>query len=79
MEALYNGFVGTTVAETSLTRQMMETVKMAVRAGCKFDEQTFPVIKSLMFMDGMVLRACPEIDLITQMGPALDEFKKVTT
>ncbi len=79
MATLYDGFVGTTVAETSLTRQMMETVKMAVRAGCKFDEQTFPVIKSLMFMDGMVLRASPEIDLITQMGPALDEFKKVTT
>jgi len=79
MMNLYDGFVGTTVAETSLTRQMMETVKMAVRAGCKFDEQTFPVIKSLMFMDGMVLRTCPDIDLITQMGPALNEFKNVTS
>ena len=77
MAAMYDGFLGTSVAEKSLTRQMMQTVKMAVRSGCDFDEATFPVIKSLMFMDGMVLRGSPDIDLISEMKPALDEFSVV--
>ena len=74
MNELYDGFVGTSVSEVSLTEQMMKTVKAAVLAGCAFGEEAFPIIRSLMYMDGMVLKGHPEVDLISSMGPYLDEF-----
>ena len=51
MYELYDGFVGTSVSEVSLTEQMMKTVKAAVLAGCSFGEDVFPIIRSLMYMD----------------------------
>ena len=30
-----------------------------------------------MYMDGMVLRGHPEVDLISSMGPYLDEFASI--
>ena len=74
MYELYDGFVGTSVSEVSLTQQMMKTVKAAVLAGCSFGDEAFPIIRSLMYMDGMVLKGHPEVDLISSMGPYLDEF-----
>ena len=74
MNELYDGFVGTSVSEVSLTEQMMKTVKAAVLAGCAFGEEAFPIIRSLMYMDGMVLKGHPSVDLISSMGPYLDEF-----
>lgn len=74
MYELYDGFVGTSVSEVSLTEQMMKTVKAAVLAGCSFGADTFPIIRSLMYMDGMVLKGYPHVDLISSMGPYLDEF-----
>ena len=74
MYELYDGFVGTSVSEVSLTQQMMKTVKAAVLAGCSFGDEAFPIIRSLMYMDGMVLKGYPEVDLISSMGPYLDEF-----
>tara|TARA_B100000900_G_scaffold375287_1_gene357175 strand:- start:4688 stop:5926 length:1239 start_codon:yes stop_codon:yes gene_type:complete len=74
MNELYAGFVGTSVSEVSLTEQMMKTVKAAVLAGCAFGEEAFPIIRSLMYMDGMVLKGHPHVDLISSMGPYLDEF-----
>ena len=77
MNELYDGFVGTSVSEVSLTQQMMKTVKAAVLAGCSFGDEAFPIIRSLMYMDGMVLKGYPEVDLISSMGPYLDEFSKL--
>ena len=74
MFELYDGFVGTSVSEVSLTQQMMKTVKAAVLAGCSFGDEAFPIIRSLMYMDGMVLKGHPDVDLISSMGPYLDEF-----
>lgn len=74
MYELYDGFVGTSVSEVSLTEQMMKTVKAAVLAGCSFGADAFPIIRSLMYMDGMVLKGHPDVDLISAMGPYLDEF-----
>lgn len=74
MNELYDGFVGTSVSEVSLTEQMMKTVRAAVLAGCAFGEEAFPIIRSLMYMDGMVLKGHPSVDLISSMGPYLDEF-----
>lgn len=72
--ALYQNFAGRTVAETSLTRQMMETVKMAVHAGITFPRGAFPFIKSLMYLDGMVLRAAPGARLLEDVARFAGDF-----
>ena len=77
MHEIYTGFIGKSVSEVSLTQQMMKTVRCAVLAGCRFGEEAFPIIRSLMYMDGMVLRGQPDVDLITSMGPYLDEFASI--
>ena len=77
MHETYAGFVGKSVSEVSLTQQMMKTVRIAVLAGCRFGEEAFPIIRSLMYMDGMVLRGHPDVDLISSMGPYLDEFASI--
>ncbi len=77
MYETYAGFVGKSVSEVSLTQQMMKTVRIAVLAGCRFGEEAFPIIRSLMYMDGMVLRGHPNVDLISSMGPYLDEFASI--
>ena len=77
MHKLYNGFSGKTVSEISLTTQMMKTVKTAVLAGCEFGEESFPIIRSLMYMDGMVLKGHPTVDLISSMKPYLEEFTNI--
>jgi ubiquinone biosynthesis protein len=77
MHDIYSDFIGKTVSEVSLTQQMMKTVRCAVLAGCRFGEEAFPIIRSLMYMDGMVLRGQPNVDLITSMGPYLDEFASI--
>jgi ubiquinone biosynthesis protein len=71
---LYSDFFGRSVAEASLTRQMMRTIRSAVEAGMEFDQGMFPVIKSLMYLDGMVLRCRPEAVLIDDLAPFLEGF-----
>lgn len=72
--ALYRDFAGKTVSETSLTNQMMETVKMAVHCGITFPRGAFPFIKSLMYLDGMVLRAAPQARLLRDVARFADDF-----
>jgi ubiquinone biosynthesis protein len=73
--ALYRGFAGRTVCEVSLTRQMMETVKAGVRCGLHFPRGAFPLIKSLMYLDGMVLRCNPRAVLLRDVGRFADDFR----
>lgn len=71
---LYQDFAGKTVSETSLTNQMMATVKMAVHSGITFPRGAFPFIKSLMYLDGMVLRAAPNAKLLQDVARFADDF-----
>jgi len=72
--ALYRDFAGRAVSEASLTRQMMETVKAAVRCGLTFPRGAFPLIKSLMYLDGMVLRCNPRAVLLRDVARFADDF-----
>ena len=72
---LYQDFAGKTVSETSLTNQMMATVKMAVHSGITFPRGAFPFIKSLMYLDGMVLRAAPQAKLLQDVARFADDFE----
>ena len=66
----------TSVCEQSLTEVMMKTVRSAVEnAGADYGEEGFPIIRSLMYMDGLVIRTYPEVKLISEMKDSLDEFK----
>jgi len=73
---LYKNFPGKTVNEVSLTRQMMETIKLSVNCGMRFEKGMFGVIKSMMYLDGMVLRCKPGAVLIEDMRPAIVDFRK---
>ena len=74
--ALYSDFKGRSVQEVSLTRKMMETIKLGVNSGMGFEKGMFSIIKSLMFLDGMVLRCNPDAVLLEDMREFLGEFRK---
>lgn len=76
---LYSGFKGKSVKEASLTRKMMETIKLGVHSGMAFEKGMFSIIKSLMFLDGMVLRCNPEAVLLEDMRAFLGEFRRETS
>jgi ubiquinone biosynthesis protein len=71
---LYDGFGGKPVGEQSLTTQMMRTVRMAVERGLEFPEGAFPVIKSLMYLDGMALSAAPDRVLLEDVAAFAGDF-----
>ncbi|MBA4251734.1 MAG: hypothetical protein C0425_03680 [Chlorobiaceae bacterium] len=75
---LYSDFKGKSVKEVSLTKKMMETIKLGVNSGMAFEKGMFSIIKSLMFLDGMVLRCNPNAVLLEDMRQFLDEFKKIS-
>ena len=54
---------------------MMKTVRTTVvHAKADFGEEVFLVIRSLMYLDGIVITSYPNIQLISEMRPYLDEF-----
>mgnify|MGYP000196333449 CR=1 FL=1 len=72
---LYSDFRGATVAEISLTTRMMQTIRLAVRAGMSFEKSIYGIIRSLMYLDGMVLRCNPDAVLMQDMRPIIEEFR----
>jgi ubiquinone biosynthesis protein len=43
----------------------------------KFDQGMFPIIKSLMYLDGMVLRCNPDAVLMDNIKDSIENFKRV--
>lgn len=77
MHEIYQDFGKKSVGEQSLTKIMMQTVRAAVElAGAEFGEEAFPIIRALMYLDGLVLRTHPDVYLIKSMGPYLEEFRE---
>lgn len=74
-ESLYSDFYGKTSIEASITLQMMNTIKLAINAGMEFEEGAFSIIKSLMYLDGMVMSCDPNRVLLDDLLP----FEKVLT
>lgn len=73
---LYREYTNSTVSQVSLTRKMMETIKLGVHSGMTFEKGMFPIIRSLMYMDGMVLRCNPEAVLVRDMRRFIGELEK---
>ncbi len=73
---LYKDFPGKSVSEISLTRQMMETIKLGVETGMSFHQGIFAIVRSLMYLDGMVLRCNPDAVLMEDIKPFIDDFDK---
>lgn len=76
MLELYKDFAGKTVSEVSLTRKMMETIKLGVNSGMVFEKGMFPIIKSMMYLDGMVLKGAPKTVLMEEMRRFIKEFQE---
>ena len=72
---LYKDFRGASVAQVSLTQKMMQTIKLGVNSGMAFEKGMFSIIKSLMYLDGMVLRCKPDAVLLRDMGPFTKELQ----
>ena len=73
--ALYKDYTDSTVSEVSLTRQMMLTIKLGVNSGMEFEKGIFSIIRSLMYLDGMVLKCNPDAVLVKDMRRFLDAYK----
>ncbi|HEX5398107.1 MAG TPA: AarF/ABC1/UbiB kinase family protein [Verrucomicrobiae bacterium] len=74
---LYADFKDRTVAEVSLTKKMMQTIKLGVHSGMIFEKGIFAIIRSLMYLDGMVLRCKPDAVLLRDMRRFICEFEKM--
>lgn len=75
--ALYDGFKESTVSQVSLTQKMMETIKLGVHNGMVFERGIFAIIKSLMYLDGMVLRCNPDAVLMRDMRPFIGDTRAI--
>lgn len=74
-ELLYKDFRAATVSDVSLTKRMMETIRLGVESGMAFEEGIFSIIRSLMYLDGMVLRCNPNAVLLRDMRGSIGEFR----
>lgn len=74
---LYADFRDRSVAQVSLTRKMMQTIKLGVHSGMKFEKGIFAIIRSLMYLDGMVLRCNPDAVLLRDMRRFIGNFEKM--
>lgn len=71
---LYANFGNKPVGEESLTVQMMKTIRMAVEKGLQFPEGAFPIIKSLMYLDGMAISCAPDSFLLEDVAKYAADF-----
>jgi ubiquinone biosynthesis protein len=53
---------------------MMQTKRLAVDHGTDFESGMYPIVESLMFLDGLVLRV-PQTDLLGEPRPFLERFR----
>ncbi len=74
---LYSDFTDSSVSQISLTKRMMETIKLGINYGMEFDEDIFPIIKSFMYMDGMVLKCKPEAVLMKDVREFIKTLKSL--
>jgi ubiquinone biosynthesis protein len=74
-DELYAEFGQRRIGEQSLTTQMMKTIRMAVEEGLQFPEGSFPVIKSLMYLDGMALACAPDKFLLDDVAQYAADFR----
>ncbi|MFC1539069.1 AarF/UbiB family protein [Candidatus Latescibacterota bacterium] len=72
---LYSDYTDSTVSQVSLTKKMMDTIKLGVNSGMVFEKGMYPIIKSLMYLDGMVLRCNPDAKLVKDMRSFIVDFK----
>lgn len=72
---LYKDFTGKTVSQVSLTKQMMLTIKLGVNSGMVFEKGIFAIIRSLMYLDGMVLKCNPKAILMEDMRKFVEAYK----
>ncbi len=72
---IYENFPGSTVGEISQTEIMMATMKTAINMGMEFPQGAFPLVKSLMYLDGMVCSSHPEAVLLPEVAKFIDDFR----
>tara|TARA_Y100000758_G_C15999384_1_gene403507 strand:+ start:888 stop:1061 length:174 start_codon:yes stop_codon:yes gene_type:complete len=56
---------------------MMETIRLGVESSMSFDQGIFAIVRSLMYLDGMVLRCNPNTVLMEDMKSFIDDFERL--
>jgi hypothetical protein len=54
----------------------MLTIKLGVNSGMKFEKGIFSIIRSLMYLDGMVLKSNPDAVLMNDMRRFTEGYRK---
>ena len=76
MHVIEKYYENLSIGQKCLTVVLMKTVRSAFEnTGTDYGEEGFPIIRSLMYMDGLVIRTYPDVKLISEMRDSLDEFK----
>jgi hypothetical protein len=71
---LYREFAGKTVSAVSLTKETLDTIKLGMHSGMEFERGMFAIIKSLMYLDGMVRRCTPDAVLMEDVHPLIGQL-----
>jgi len=74
---LYGDFKGKPVGEMSLTKKMMQTIRLGVLSGMSFGEGMFDIIKTHMYLDGMAIRCNPKAVILEDVRPFIQEYKSL--
>ena len=56
---------------------MMETIRLGVESSMSFDQGSFAIVRSLMYLDGMVFRCNPNAVLMEDMKSFIDDFERL--
>jgi len=56
---------------------MMETIRLGVESSMSFDQGIFAIVRSLMYLDGMVFRCNPNAVLMENMKSFIDDFERL--
>lgn len=74
---LYEGYEKKSLGQVSFTEQIIKTIRLVSKNGMIFEKDIFPALKSLMYIDGMVLRCNPKAKLLEDIKVTIGELEEI--
>lgn len=72
---IYNNLKDKKISEVSLTKKALEIIKLSYDYELEFPKGMFPLIKTLMYIDGMLLRCHPNTTFIGGIKDFVDKIE----
>ncbi|WP_297487042.1 AarF/UbiB family protein [uncultured Cetobacterium sp.] len=73
---LYDSFKNTKISQISLTKKTLEIIKLSLDHNLEFPIGMFHLLKSLMYIDGMLLKCHPNTTFMNGIKDFTDSIKK---